>query len=94
LHSKENQRCAFYHKVITAPDREARQGAMRRKLVWIDEQHFSGWGCSECAWVFSPVGFPTSKSLDEMKMNFERRRDKDFSDHVRAEHSRAQNKTR
>jgi hypothetical protein len=64
---------------------------MQRKLVWIEEQHFQGWGCSECAWVFNPSGAPTGKSLDEMKENYEERRDKNFAAHVCKEHPRAKN---
>jgi hypothetical protein len=64
---------------------------MQRKLVWVEEQRFQGWGCSECAWVFNPSGAPTGKSLDEMKENYERRRDKDFAAHVCTEHPRAKN---
>lgn len=62
---------------------------MRRKLVWIEEQHFRGWGCSECAWMFNPSGSPTGKSLDEMKQNYEQQRGKEFTSHVCAEHPRA-----
>jgi len=62
---------------------------MRRKLVWVDEQCFQGWGCSECAWVFNPSGPPTGKSLDEMKLNYEWQLNKDFPAHVCAEHPRA-----
>jgi hypothetical protein len=29
-----------------------------RKLVWIEQQRFRGWGCSECAWAVSPSGAP------------------------------------
>jgi hypothetical protein len=65
--------------------------AMRRELVWIEQQRFLGWGCSECAWVFNPSGTPTGKSLDEMKQNYEERRDRDFAAHVCAEHPRAKN---
>jgi hypothetical protein len=64
---------------------------MQRKLIWIEGQRFQGWGCSECAWVFNPSGAPIGKSLDEMKENYERRRDKDFAAHVCAEHRRARN---
>jgi hypothetical protein len=67
---------------------------MRRKLVWIEEQSFYGWGCSECAWVFNPSGSPTGKSLDEMKENYERQRDRDFATHVCSEHPGAKNKTK
>jgi hypothetical protein len=65
---------------------------MRRKLVWVEEQRFSGWGCSECAWVFNPSGPPTGDSLNEMKQNYEQQRDKDFAAHFCAEHPRAKNK--
>jgi hypothetical protein len=61
---------------------------MRRKLVWIDRKSFQGYGCSECAWAFKPSGTPAGKSLDEMKQNYERQRDKHFADHVCSEHSR------
>ena len=64
---------------------------MQRKLVWIEEQRFLGWGCSECAWEFNPIGAPVGKSLDEMKQNYERRRDKDFEAHVCTKHPRAKN---
>jgi hypothetical protein len=62
---------------------------MRRKLVWVEEQGFEGWGCSECTWLFNPSGSPVGESLDEMKQNYEERRDKDFATHVCAEHPRA-----
>jgi len=55
---------------------------MRRKLVWIDRKSFQGYGCSECAWVFKPSGKPAGKSLDQMKRNYERQRDKHFVAHV------------
>jgi hypothetical protein len=62
---------------------------MRRRLVWIEEQSFRGWGCSECAWVFNPSGPPAGKSLDEMKLNYELQLNKEFADHFCAEHPRA-----
>jgi hypothetical protein len=62
---------------------------MRRELVWIEEQRFRGWGCSDCAWVFNPSGPPTGKSLDEMKMNYELQLNKDFAAHICTEHTRA-----
>ena len=68
--------------------------AMRRKLVWIEQERFRGWGCSECAWVFNPSGIPTGKSLDEMKQNYEEQRDRDFAAHVCAEHPRAKKNTK
>ena len=65
---------------------------MQRKLTWIEEQRFQGWGCTECTWVFNAPGRPTGKSLDEMKENYERRRDEDFVAHVCTEHPIAKNK--
>ena len=64
---------------------------MQRKLVWIDGQHFRGWRCSECRWVFNSIGAPIGKSLDEMMKNYEQQRDKDFAAHVCSEHAGAKN---
>jgi hypothetical protein len=66
----------------------ATKAAMSRKLVWIEKQSFRGWGCSECAWVFTPYDAPTGKTLDEMMRNFELQRDKAFTFHVCADHSK------
>jgi len=65
--------------------------ATRRKLIWIEEQRFLGWGCSLCAWVFRPSGTLTGKTLDEMKENYEQQRDKDFAVHICAAHPRTKN---
>jgi rubredoxin len=62
---------------------------MRRQMVWIEGPRFQGWACSDCAWVFNPLGAPTGKSLEEMKQNFELQRDKAFKSHVCNEHPRA-----
>jgi len=67
---------------------------MRRKLVWIEEEQFWGWSCSECRWVFHPSGTPIGTSLDEMKQNYERQRDKEFAAHICAEHPRVKNRKR
>jgi hypothetical protein len=61
---------------------------MPRRLVWIDEKYFRGFGCSECAWVFNASGSPLGNSFDEMMRNFEAQRDREFSFHVCADHSR------
>jgi len=39
--------------------------------------------------VFSPSGSPDGKSLEEMKKEYERLRDKEFAAHGCAEHPRA-----
>jgi hypothetical protein len=54
---------------------------MRRQLVWVKTPDFQGWGCSECAWRFSPLGPVVGNSIDEMKQNYERQRDQDFASH-------------
>jgi hypothetical protein len=60
-----------------------------RELIWIQEQHFQGWGCSECAWVFKPSGPPVGNSFQEMKENYLRLRDEESAAHVCAEHPEA-----
>jgi hypothetical protein len=60
-------------------------GAMRRRLVWVENQNFLGWGCSECAWVFNPLGPLVGESIDEMKIAYEEQRDKEFKSHVCAQ---------
>ncbi len=58
---------------------------MSRKLVWIEQQRFRGFGCSECGWRFQPFGPPAGASFDEMLRNFELQRDKEFTLHVCAD---------
>jgi hypothetical protein len=67
--------------------------AALRKLVWIEHDRFRGWGCSECAWVFSPSGAPTGKSFGEVVRNFELQRDKEFTLHVCADHPRVKSQS-
>jgi hypothetical protein len=61
---------------------------MSRKLVWIEQQRFRGFGCSECGWRFKPTGTPTGTSFGEMMRNFELQRDEEFTSHVCADHSK------
>ena len=61
---------------------------MSRKLVWIEQQRFRGFGCSECEWQSKSSGPTPGKSFDELMRNFELQRDKEFALHVCAEHSR------
>ncbi len=67
----------------------ATKAAMSRKLVWIEQQRFRGFGCSECGWRFKSSGALTGTSFDEMMRNFELQRDKEFALHVCADHPRA-----
>jgi hypothetical protein len=82
--------CRFSQELDRSKSRRARK-TMHRKLVWIENQDFLGWGCSECAWRFKPSGSPTGKSLREMKQNYERECSKDFAAHVCAEYPKAKN---
>jgi hypothetical protein len=59
---------------------------MPRKLVWISDPSFRGFGCSECQWVFKSTGALVGKSLDEMKQAYELERDKEFAAHVCQQH--------
>jgi hypothetical protein len=63
-----------------------RMMAPLRQLIWIQEPHFLGWGCSECAWIFRPSGPPMGNSLQEMKEHYLRLRDEECAAHVCAEH--------
>ena len=68
---------------------QLRGPAMSRELVWIKQQRFAGWGCSECAWVFNPPGALAGKTFDELMQNFALQRDKEFTSHVCSNHPRA-----
>jgi hypothetical protein len=63
--------------------------AMRRKLIWAESKNFQGWACSECGWVFNSSGPLVGESIDEMKIDYEHQRDREFTSHVCAEHPRA-----
>jgi hypothetical protein len=56
--------------------------AMSRELIWIEQERFRGFGCSECGWRFRPSSAPAGKSFDEMMRNFELQRDREFRLHV------------
>jgi len=62
---------------------------MPRKLVWIENQKFEGFGCSECNWMLKPFGTPVDESLDDMKQKYEDQCDKEFAAHVCVKHPRA-----
>jgi len=62
--------------------------ASMRQMVYISTERAQTWACSECAWTFNPSGPPRGGSLEEMKQNYERQRDKEYASHVCTEHSR------
>lgn len=61
-----------------------------RQMVWVKTWQMEAWTCSACAWVFRPWGPPLGKSLEEMMLNYELQRDKEYAAHRCAEHPRAQ----
>jgi hypothetical protein len=65
---------------------QAYTAPMPRKLVWIENQNFEGFGCSGCNWVFKPSSAIVTESLDEMKQEYGAQRDNEFAAHVCAEH--------
>jgi hypothetical protein len=60
-----------------------------KKMVWIKNPRMETWACSECAWTFSPSGPPQGGTLEEMKQNYERQRDQEFTSHLCARYPRA-----
>jgi hypothetical protein len=88
----EDQCYAVFQKSLTTPTLEVAMEPMRRKLLWIEEQHFWGWSCSECAWLFRPLGPLVGESIDDMKVHYEKQRDNEFASHICAEHRRASKK--
>ncbi len=65
------------------------EAAVSRRLVWLEQQRFRGFGCSDCDWRFEPSGAPIGTSFDEMMHKFELQRDKEFASHVCADYPRA-----
>jgi hypothetical protein len=59
---------------------------MGRELIWVEKERFQGWMCSACGWEFRASGPPIGNTIEEMKQNYERRRDEAFKDHVCAKH--------
>jgi hypothetical protein len=66
--------------------------ATLRKLRWIEEEHFRGWRCSECAWMFNSSEPPVGRSFNKMLDNYALLRDKEFAAHVCAEHPGPENR--
>jgi rubredoxin len=60
-----------------------------RRVVWVEAQNVAGWGCSECAWVFSAAGPFADESFEELKQRFQRQLTEEFAAHDCAEHSRS-----
>lgn len=72
--------------------REVRSGfeaPVSRRMVWIKTRQMEAWTCIGCAWAFIPSGPPIGGSLDEMILNYELRRDREYACHACSEHPRA-----
>jgi hypothetical protein len=59
-----------------------------RKLVQVEQPSSSGWGCSECAWMFDPSQIPSVNSFDEMTLALILEREKAFESHICSEYPR------
>ena len=57
---------------------------MSRKLVWIEQQRFRGFGCSECGWRLKPTETLAGPSFNEMMRNFELQRDTPARTNIKA----------
>jgi len=60
--------------------------SVSRQMVWNKTPHIEAWTCCACAWVFRPSGPPLGISLDDMICNYELQRDREYANHVCAEH--------
>jgi hypothetical protein len=54
----------------------------------VSVKRIGGWGCSHCAWIFISSGPPLGNTIDDMKLNFVKHRDKEFTSHVCGKESR------
>ena len=59
---------------------------MSRKLIWIEQAQFRGFGCSDCGWRFEPSGDPAGATIAEMIRDFKSQREEEFGAHVCAAH--------
>ena len=66
------------------------QEASSCKLVWTEGLRVTGWGCYECAWMFSPLGLPTGKTIEETMRNFQAQLYEEFASHACAEHPKVE----
>jgi hypothetical protein len=36
---------------------------MNERMVWIENEHFKGWQCSECSWAVSAIRLDTTVAV-------------------------------
>src|SRR5579862_9350291 len=65
--------------VAALGERQPTPGTARR-MMWVE--HVRTWGCAECAWVFGAGGPPQGDPIEEMRRNFEAKRNQEFQSHV------------
>jgi hypothetical protein len=58
---------------------------MGRFLTWVSDQHFQGWACSQCEWIY-PI--PTLLADPEAKSAFDRLASARFAGHDCTEHDK------
>ena len=63
---------------------------MSRNQVWIKNQSFQGFGCSDCNWMFKPSIAFVGETLDEVKQKYQAQLDKEYAAHVCGKHPRAE----
>ena len=37
--------------------------SMNERMVWIEDDHFKGWHCSECSWAISAIRVDTTVAV-------------------------------
>ena len=62
-----------------------------RQMVWIKNARVQGWGCSQCNWIYNPLGPPLGHGMDEMMKNYERERDLEYLLHSCSTHPKPEN---
>jgi hypothetical protein len=55
-------------------------------MVWSKTPQMEAWTCLGCAWAFLPSGPPVGNSIDEMMLNYELQRDKEYACHICAQY--------
>jgi hypothetical protein len=70
--------------MVALPSRE--RLTAHPEMVWVQRERFTGWACSRCAWEFTPSGIPAGNTLAEIRLTYERERDREFQSHVCAKH--------
>lgn len=60
-----------------------------RQMIGIKTACREGWGCSPCAWTFSPSDPLRGSILEKMKQTCLSQREREFASHICVAHPRA-----